>query len=357
MLGISIEGIGAYVPKGRLSNSDVVERYIEDFGHNLIDEDKELLRYSFKRKLEFLEIESRAYCENIREENSIMMSVSAAKIAMEKANRKPEDIDLLLFTGVCNPFREPSYAIILANQLGIRKSNYYDIGDACNGFLKSFELASLYIQSGKAKHVLIVTCESTLEILDTIRENLMVNTVEEADYKMNLLFAGTGAAALVLTGDTGEKRILSYGERRDSSTWDISFYTSPKIMMPSERFNDMQFITWGDGRKIAAMVIEEMPEFVKKFMEENQINKNEIKYIFCHQLGRNITYAILNKIQVEIEKVFPVNTFKEYGNMGSANIPISLAIAQEKGLLQKGDSILLLGSSCGLTYSAAHIIW
>ena len=355
MLDIGIAGIGYYVPEKRLTNQEVVERYLDDFTKNLNQEDAEFLQYSFKRKLDFLEIESRSYCEDIQKENSIVMSVHAAKDALKHANLEPEEIELVLFTGVCNPFREPSYAIILADQLKIRRGNYFDIGDACNGFLKALELASLYIKGGKAKNVLVVTCESTLEMLDRMRENLHVNSVEEADYKMNLLFAGTGAAAFVLTQDQGKRSVVAYSEQRDSSAWDISFYVSPKILMPSKKMNDLDFTTWGDGRKIAAMVIEEMPEFVLHFMEENHIES--VKYIFCHQLGRNITYAILNKIHADIDKMFPINTFKTCGNMGSANIPVSLALAEERGMLEKGDSILLLGSSCGLTYSAAHVIW
>lgn len=354
---LSILGLGTCIPSGRLTNDEVVDKYLDDFCKYLNEEDREFLEYSFKRKLEFLEIQTRAYCESYNEENSILMAVKAAKMALEKAQLKAEDIDLLLFTGVCNPFREPTYAIILAELLNIPQVNCYDISDACNGFLKSLELAQLYVSGGKAEKVLVVTSESPFEYLDTVRDNLNVKAVEEADYKMNLLFAGTGAAAMVLSEGNGEKIISDYQEQRSTREWDISFLLSPKITIPSKKFNKMDFVSWGDGRKIAADVIKEMPDFVSSFLKKHEIKKQDIDYIFCHQLGRNITYAILNKIEVEINKVFPENTFRQYGNMGSANIPIGLAIAEEKGLLKKGDSILLLGSSCGIEYTAVHLIW
>lgn len=116
-------------------------------------------------------------------------------------------------------------------------------------------------------------------------------------------------------------------------------------------------MSWADGRGIAAGVIRDMPAFVYRFLDEHKLVKDEISYIFSHQLGRNITNSLLNKLEVQTDKVFPVNTFPDYGNMGSANIPIGLCMAEEQGLLRKGDSILLLGSACGLTYGAAYIVW
>jgi 3-oxoacyl-[acyl-carrier-protein] synthase III len=43
--------------------------------------------------------------------------------------------------------------------------------------------------------------------------------------------------------------------------------------------------------------------------------------------------------------------------MAGANIPICLAIAEEQGILKSGQSIHLMGSGAGITYSVAHIIW
>lgn|GEM_PF-2717180 len=357
MLNLSIKALSYYIPKGRMTNTEVVDKFAKEHYQNLQKDDLELLTYGCKRKLDFLEIKTRSYCKDYNEENSIQMATKVAKDVIKKANITAEDIDLLLFVGVCNPFREPSYSIILSNEIGIKGGNYYDINDTCNGFLKAMELASLYINTGKYRNILLVTSESTLEMIDSSKYRGDVKSLEEADYKMNLLFAGSGAAAMILTKDVGSKTIKYYGEQRDNSNWDMSLYVSPKITMPSDKLNVMDFISWADGRGIAAKIIKEMPGFVYKFLVEKDIDKDSIDYIFAHQLGRNITNSILNKIEVNIDKVFPVNTFYEYGNMGSANIPVGLAIAEENGLLNKGDSVLLLGSACGLTYSAAYIIW
>lgn len=357
MLNLTIRGLSHYIPAGRLTNEEIVELFAAHYLQGLPEGDLETLVYGSVRKLDFLEIRTRSASTSYAEDGSVQMAVKAAKGALDKAGMSIGEIDLLLFVGVCNPFREPSYSMLLAHELGMDRGNYFDINDTCNGFLKSFELADLYIQAGRCRHILVVTSENPLEILEASRYAGRVSSLEEADYKMNLLFAGAGAAAMVLSPDNGWKSVRSYGELRSHADWPLSMYVSPKIHMPMPRFNEMDFMSWADGRGIAANVIRDMPGFVQQFLMESGIQKEAVDYIFSHQLGRNITNALLNKLEVETDKVFPVNTFPECGNMGSANIPAGLSMADEQGLLKKGDSILLIGSACGLSYGAAHLVW
>ncbi len=357
MLNLSIRALSYYIPKGRMTNGEIVDLFAEKYCRNLPLEDLEQFVYGSRRKLDFLEIKTRSCSVDYREDSSVQMAVKAAQEAIGTAGISAGEIDLLLFVGVCNPFREPSYSIILAHELGMTRGNYYDINDTCNGFLKALELSSLYISTGKYRNILVVTSENPLELLEASGYTGTVNSLEEADYKMNLLFAGAGAAAMLLTADNGRKSIRYYGEQRNHEDWELSLYVSPKIHMPAPRFEGLDFMSWADGRGIAANVIRDMPGFVYEFLEEHELRKDSMDYIFSHQLGRNITNSLLNKLEVKTDKVFPVNTFPENGNMGSANIPAGLAIADEQGLLREGDSILLLGSACGLTYGAAYLIW
>ena len=78
--------------------------------------------------------------------------------------------------------------------------------------------------------------------------------------------------------------------------------------------------------------------------------------LVMHQLGNNVTFATLDKLQVKHE-ISPINTFNECGNMASANIPVNLALLEEQGKVKKGDSVLLVSSACGLSFSLIHIEW
>lgn len=356
MLGLSIKGLSYYIPEGRRTNDEVIEKIIKENEGNLSPEDLDFLAYGYKKKLEFLEIKTRAYGKDLGKDGAVQMAIKVCQSAIEKAGLKPEDIDCIMVSSTCNPFREPSFAIMLAHQLGINQGDFFDIGDSCNGFLKSMELASFYVKSGKYENILLVSSESPLELSDALGTNLRMDSVDDADNKVNILFVGSGAGAMVVGKDNGEKVVRHYYEKRESKDWDAALYVVPFIEMPPIRFGERKGGSWSDGRAIASGTIKDMPDVIKQGISELGIDLKSVDHVFMHQMGRNITFAILDKLEIDRSK-FPINTFQEYGNMGSSNLPVGLALADEQGLLKKGDSILLLGSACGLSYSFVHIVW
>ena len=53
---------------------------------------------------------------------------------------------------------------------------------------------------------------------------------------------------------------------------------------------------------------------------------------------------------------FPMN-ISEFGNTSSASIPILLDEVNRKGLLKRGQTIVLSGFGAGLTWGAALLKW
>lgn len=340
-----------------MTNSQVIAKIRKENEGTLSPSDLDFLVYSFTRKLEFLEIETRACWADHEKDSTVNMAARVCREAIQKAGMEAKDIDLVLSTGCINPFREPSFANVVADMVGIDSADFFDINDTCNGFMKAFEISSMYINGGKYNRVLVFTVENPFEVIDSLGNNLQVSCVEDADYKMNVLFSGAGAAAMVLTADNGNMTVEEYYEKRSSKLWDVSMFMVPKFRLPDNRFNGRGQGTWSDGRVTSSAIIQGMPGFIQEGVDKLGISLESIKYIFMHQLGRNVTYSILNKLGVDREKVFPYNTFRQYGNMGSANIPVGFELAESNGLLKKGDQILLLSSSCGISYSLAHIVW
>lgn len=359
-MSISISGVGYCIPKGVMDNKMIIDRYIDALGKNLNQEDKDFLAYAIERKLDFLEIKERHYCEDYSKENTVVLAVNAAKDAIVKSNTSIDEIDMIICTGVSNPFREPTFAIYVAHEIGLKDANAFDIADTCNGFMKAVELADLYLNNGLAKNVLVVACESGIEILDHNKNILTVKNVDEADFKTSSLFVGTGAAAAVYTTieKSSRRKIVFYDEFRSYDEWDsaISMFPKPE-MAPFAELSDFPNIFWSDGRKIASKIISDMPAFIEESLKKHNVDKDKIKYVFSHQLGRNVTYSVLDSLGFDKQIMFPVNTFTNYGNMGSCNIPIGLAFAEEQGLLKEGEGYLLLSSACGITFSISYIEW
>lgn len=66
----------------------------------------------------------------------------------------------------------------------------------------------------------------------------------------------------------------------------------------------------------------------------------------CHQVGSKHRETILNTIQISLEKDFV--TYPFLGNIGTVSLPITSAIANERGFLKSGDKVAWLGIGSGL---------
>lgn len=351
-----ITSMGYYIPDGRITNGDITDILADYNKDHFSRDDIDFLKYSSTRKFEFLGLETRSCCAVGSGDHFSSMAETAAQQALTRAGMLPEDIDCVIFSGVTNPFREPSFAIMLAHRLGIKTADFFDINDTCNGFMKSIDIAGLYIKSGKCRHVLVATCESPYELKDALKLEIEIGKSDQLDSRLSGLIVGTGAAAMILSADGEKGRIAHYGEQRTSNEWDASILTLPGTAMPGSKYGDTITGFWSDGRLISSSLIREMPDFVNRKLGEWQMDIESIDLFIHHQLGNNVTFAIMDKLKADHRKA-PVNTFRQFGNMATVNIPVNLAMAEEQGLIKKGDSILLLSSSCGLSYALIHIVW
>lgn len=90
----------------------------------------------------------------------------------------------------------------------------------------------------------------------------------------------------------------------------------------------------------------------KDLLKRNNLTFDDIKYIVPHQANQRIIDFASVMLKVPKEK-FYVN-IDRYGNTSSASIPIALDEMNRKGMLQKGDLLLLPAFGGGLASAAWH---
>ncbi len=122
------------------------------------------------------------------------MGATASKIAIERAGLEPEDIDLIVCATVTpDYFNMPSTACIIADKLGIKDVQAFDISAACSGFVYGLSVAKAFIESGMKKHVLVIGAEKFSSIVDY------------TDRTTCILFGdGAGASVISATDDRDE---------------------------------------------------------------------------------------------------------------------------------------------------------
>ena len=68
--------------------------------------------------------------------------------------------------------------------------------------------------------------------------------------------------------------------------------------------------------------------------------------VVCHQVGSAHQRLLFDSLGLDHAKDY--SSYQEFGNTGSAALPITLARADEVGFVKKGDKVAMLGIGSGL---------
>ena len=317
-MSIKIIGMGKSIPKKCVTKDDLA---------SFLETDDEWI-------VSRTGISTRHICTS---ETLIELSVSASKQALEKANLTAGDIDLIICTTISGDYRTPALACGAAEQIGAT-CPAFDINTACTGFVYALDVASAYIQSGKAKNILIICAE------------MMSTQVDWTDRNTCILF-GDGAAATVVTAGNALKYI-SLSAIPDTTILSLPQDTgnSPFIKNKIERsYLQMQ------GQEVFKFAVKIVGTDVKQALETLNISPDQIDYYILHQANKRIIDSIRTKLRQPEEK-FPVNINK-YGNLSSVSVPLLLSEMLEEGKIKKGDKLFISAFGAGLTAGSCVMIW
>src|SRR4051812_39383081 len=113
------------------------------------------------------------------------MATEAAKQALEAAELKATDLDLIIVGTVTPDMPMPATSVFVQQKLGAGSCPAFDLSAACAGFIFGMSIADQFIRTGVMKNVLVVGVE------------LLSRVVNWEDRTTCVLF-GDGAGAVVL---------------------------------------------------------------------------------------------------------------------------------------------------------------
>lgn len=277
-------------------------------------------------------------------ENLSVLATRAARQILERAGKKAEEIQLIVVATCTADYGTPCLACMVQKEIGADNAVAFDITAACSGFLFATSVADKFIRSGVYKNALVIGGE------------LLSKVVDWTDRSTCVLF-GDGAAGVLLetTGEEEGIMVEELGSQGDDNEVLTNSYTAA-----TNAFNDvpaldkMDFI-YMDGRAVFKFATKKIVESVNRVMEKAGITAEDVKYFVPHQANSRIVEVAASKLKVPYEKFFMNIEF--YGNTSSASIPTALNEMNEKGLLQKGDKIILCGFGGGLSWGTILITW
>ena len=101
--------------------------------------------------------------------------------------------------------------------------------------------------------------------------------------------------------------------------------------------------------------VRKVPEIIEEVLEKADAKLEDIDYFVLHQANRRIIEAVAKRLKTDLAK-FPMN-LEEYANTSAATVPILLDEINRKGMLQRGQKLMLAGFGAGLTWAACLFEW
>ena len=270
-------------------------------------------------------------------ESQISLAVSACEKALKNANITINDIDCIVSASAVGIQPIPCTAALIHEKIAKGTSiPALDINTTCTSFITALDTMSYLVEAGRYERVLIVSCDVASKAL---------NPKQKESFQ---LFSD-GAAAFVIEKTEKEIGVIDAIQK----TWSEGAHSTeirgglsnfhPKNyseMTKEEYMFDM------NGKTVVALLISKIPELMKNFLKNNGMKVSDIDMTVPHQASVAMP-LIMQKLGIEKDKF--LDEVKEFGNMVSASVPITLVHGLENGRIKSGNTILLIGTAAGLT--------
>ena len=335
MYNSKIIGLGKYLPENVVTNSDLSK---------IMDTSDEWIT-------ERTGIKERRHIKKGDGNTTATMALKATKIALERANLKAEDLDLILFATLSPDYYFPGSGVILQDLLGIPACPAMDIRNQCSGFIYALSTADQFIKTGMYKNILVVGSENHSGGLDMTSRGRGVSVI-----------FGDGAGAAVLTREKNTDRgimsshIYSQGKHAEELSL-IGPSTQrwvPEIIDANDP-EDLSYYPYMNGQVVFKHAVVRFSEVINEGLQKNNWQASDIDVLVPHQANLRISQFIQKKFGLEDHQVY--NNMMRYGNTTAASIPIALTEAWEEGKIKEGSKVVLAAFGSGFTWGSSMIVW
>lgn len=275
--------------------------------------------------------------------------------ALEQAQLQAGELGMVIYAGVCRDQMEPATACEVAHRLGVAPTaQVFDLSNACLGVLHGMIHVANAIELGQIKAGLVVSCESSRQIIDTTIERMLQNpSMSALQPSLATMTGGSGAVGVVLTDASlaRQRHKLLGATMRNAVEHHELCRWGPDTGIPASGLHVMETDAVGVLRHGVSLGRETFQAFRKKLgWSIDQPDK-----VICHQVGSAHQRTILQTLEIEEERDF--TTFAYLGNMGTAALPTAAAIAAEREFLEEGDQVGFLGIGSGLNCLMMGVEW
>jgi acyl-CoA:acyl-CoA alkyltransferase len=276
------------------------------------------------------------------------ISGKTAQSAVRASGIDPAHFGALVHGSVCRDQMEPATANAVHLAAGLSGDCLVlDVSNACLGLLDGLLLIANMIELGQIRAGVVVGTEIGRGLVEgTIDTLLCTPTITRKDVKLEFasLTIGSGSAAIVLCHSelsrTGN-RLLGGSYHTDTQSQGLCAGG-----VQAERHGDDRPRMQTDSEALLHAGVQLAELTWRKTCHALGWTNADVDKIFTHQVGRAHRKLLLERLGLPMEADFPTVEF--LGNTGAAALPMAAALGIERGHVQSGDNIALLGIGSGL---------
>lgn len=272
------------------------------------------------------------------------LAAEASLKALEVANLRPTDLDLIICSTSTPEHIFPATACLVQDKLGATHAGAFDLLAACTGFIYATNMAAQAIRSGSIRNALVIGSET------------LSRFVNWKDRNTCILF-GDGAGAFVLQASDQPGGVLSAVMHSDGSGADLLSLPAGGARLPATEstVHEGKHFIHMDGRAVYRFATRVMAQATTEALEAAGLKAADVQWIIPHQANLRIIESAARGLKLPMDR-FIIN-LDRYGNTSTASIPIATVEAVQKSQIKPGDKIVFVGFGGGLTWGALVAQW
>ncbi|HUO87517.1 MAG TPA: ketoacyl-ACP synthase III [Thermoanaerobaculia bacterium] len=267
------------------------------------------------------------------------LAVQAARQALERAGRRPEDVDLLIVGTDSPDYLTPATSVVVQHKLGAVDAGTFDIGCACASFATGLATAAGWLAVNPGLGTVLV-----------VGVYLMHKLADPADPMSFFYGDGAGAALLEASPEPGFVAAATQADGSYAGHWGIfAGGTAEPASVAAVEAGRTQ--VWMLERYPPEVNHEGWPRLARRVARDGGFALDDVDLWVLTQVRKPSIELVMGELGLPVERAHTV--MEEQGYTGSACLGMAFHDAVERGRVATGDLVVFIGSGVGYNQAGA----
>jgi 3-oxoacyl-[acyl-carrier-protein] synthase-3 len=267
------------------------------------------------------------------------LAVRAARQALERAGRRPEDVDLLIVGTDSPDYLTPATSVVVQHKLGAANAGTFDIGCACASFATGLATASGWLAINPGLGTVLV-----------VGVYLMHKLADPEDPMVFFYGDGAGAAVLEAAPEPGFVAAAAQADGSYARYWGIFAgataepATAEAVAAGRTRVRMLE-------RYPPEVNHEGWPRLARRLAREGAFELEDVDLFVFTQVRKPSIDLVMTELGLPPERAHTI--MEDQGYTGSACLGMAFNDAVERGKVAPGDLVVFIGSGVGYNQAGA----